>query len=264
MRVLNSCLVLNNNRSRSFKIVWQKDSSLNCDFHKLFQPIVYFDIVFENEVLNYYSNYKPDHSPTIKGRVKKLKHAIINLKHNYYDDNRVQQHRFEDEYWLNLKNCLVIDTCHDFFTQEGKNNFYHNFKPVDSLQLRIDSLTRGFGKRTVGIHIRRTDNNESIEISKTDLFVEAIWELLAKDPNYTFYLSTDDIDTEEYFKKLFGERIIVNENKNLARDTEKGIQDALVDLYTLSKTDKILGSWWSSFSFIASELGQVPLQIIGK
>jgi hypothetical protein len=48
----------------------------------------------------------------------------------------------------------------------------------------------------------------------------------------------------------------------LSRKSVGGIQDAAIDLWILSRTQKILGSYRSSFSETASEIRGIPLKII--
>ena len=39
------------------------------------------------------------------------------------------------------------------------------------------------------------------------------------------------------------------------------MQAAVVDLFVLSKTRRLIGSYWSSFTDTAAELGNLPLTI---
>jgi len=71
-----------------------------------------------------------------------------------------------------------------------------------------------------------------------------------------FFLATDSPEEEQDMKKLFGDRIITFAKK-LDRNNPEAIQDALVDLLCLSKTRKIIGSFYSSFSDIAADIGYI-------
>ena len=42
----------------------------------------------------------------------------------------------------------------------------------------------------------------------------------------------------------------------------KEIREGVADMYTLARTQKIYGSFQSSFSNIAAQLGRVPLEIL--
>ena len=71
--------------------------------------------------------------------------------------------------------------------------------------------------------------------------------------------------TQEELKQYFpAEKLIVYEEKVLDRDSKAGIQDALVDMLCLSKCQKILGSYQSTFSLIPSIMGNVELEYCVK
>ncbi len=87
-------------------------------------------------------------------------------------------------------------------------------------------------------------------------------ELMA-DPEINFYLATDDLKVETLLINKFPGKIITYK-KDYSRATVKGIQDAMVDLYSLANTCKIYGSYFSSFSDMASRIGNIPLIVIRK
>ena len=75
------------------------------------------------------------------------------------------------------------------------------------------------------------------------------------------HLSTHVLDiTDKPAVEQFPEEIIVYK-KELSREKEEGIKDALVDMLCLSKTSRIIGSFWSSFSEVSAEIGRIPLTI---
>lgn len=263
MRVINSCLVLNNFK-KNIKIVWEKTNDLNCDFNEIFVPIDGINFVSDSKEINYFSNYKPDNSPTIKGRLSKLFYLYRNRIFNFYSDKMIEAIRYNDDYWLGRKGRLIIDTCHDFFdsSSNANYNFFNRFIPIESLQFKINELKKKMIHRTIGVHIRRSDNQHSIASSKTYCFIKRMNEMIDNDSNLLFYLSTDDFETESYIRSIFESKIITNENKVLNRDTKEGIQDALVDLYALSNTSHILGSYFSSYSFVASQINKIPFEIV--
>jgi len=86
---------------------------------------------------------------------------------------------------------------------------------------------------------------------------------LSKDKDTTFYLATDDKEVEIILMELFPNKILTYE-KEFSKTNVQGIQDAMVDLYSLSATYKIYGSYFSSFSDIAARIGNIPLEIIRK
>ena len=69
--------------------------------------------------------------------------------------------------------------------------------------------------------------------------------------------------TEEILQKEFPGRIFSNSNRMLQRDSQEGMNDAVIDLYCLSYCKKIIGSYWSSFSETAAALYGAELLIAG-
>jgi len=57
----------------------------------------------------------------------------------------------------------------------------------------------------------------------------------------------------------FGDRIIVLPDVDTSRNSVRGMQDALVELYVLSRTNKIFGSHQSSYSETAAQIGNYSL-----
>jgi hypothetical protein len=81
---------------------------------------------------------------------------------------------------------------------------------------------------------------------------------LETEPRTTFYLASDDEQVRRKFKDVFGTKVIMADPE-LSRASQRGIQDALVELYTLAATSRIFGSYRSTFSRVASDLSGVDL-----
>lgn len=141
---------------------------------------------------------------------------------------------------------------------------YQLFKPVTNIQNKIDGMVMQFKRDTIGIHIRATDNTESIKNSPFHLFVEKIEEELKINSDATFFLATDNEGYQNKLVDQFGADKILLYKKEFRRELNRGIKDAVVDLYCLSKTSKIYGSYFSSFSEVAGRIGQIPVQWVKK
>jgi hypothetical protein len=153
-----------------------------------------------------------------------------------------------------------ISTVHQFY--QVPDSFAY-FKPVHELDDKINQLRNSFSSNTIGIHIRRSDNALSIQHSPIKAFVDAMQREIDADSNTMFFLATDSTGEEQYLKRTFPDRILTY-NKQLDRNSEKGIQDALIDLYSLSNTKKIIGSYYSSFSEVAAQIKGITLNLIVK
>lgn len=85
--------------------------------------------------------------------------------------------------------------------------------------------------------------------------------ILKQRPTIKFYISTDSDEILNNLKSMYKEKVFSGAFQR-ARHTTEGIISALIDLYCLSKSKKILGSFDSSFSQMAAKMGNIPLEII--
>lgn len=110
----------------------------------------------------------------------------------------------------------------------------------------------------VGVHIRRTDNFKSIQESPSHLF----WKKMAQYPLTTqFYVASDSEQERREACKQFPGRIILSKPPS-GRNHPEDTWNAMLDLYCLSQTTEILGSYSSSFSEIAAAWGSIPLIVV--
>ena len=124
-------------------------------------------------------------------------------------------------------------------------------KPSQYIEERLSN--RSFDD-TLGVHIRRGDNEKSIQGSPLSVFLD----LLAVNPSPKFLVATDDADVRAIFQKHFPQKCVFVANV-LARNTEQGMIEAAIDFFALSRCKKILGSVYSSFSDIAALYGKAEL-----
>ena len=73
---------------------------------------------------------------------------------------------------------------------------------------------------------------------------------LKRNPNTKFLLTTDSTAEKEIISKIFKEKIITADI-NQGRDSVTAMKDAMMELYALAHMRKIIGSYWSSFTFTA-------------
>ena len=92
-----------------------------------------------------------------------------------------------------------------------------------------------FARNTVGVHIRRTDNTVSMSRSTPEGFRRAMDREIKRDFKVRFFLATDDEALKATLVQEYPDRII---------------------------TQRIIGSYWSSFTDTAAELRQIPLEIV--
>ena len=83
---------------------------------------------------------------------------------------------------------------------------------------------------------------------------------IEKDPGCRFYVASDDEQVKQDLIKEYGEKII-SYRWDLRRNSEKGMQNAVAELYCLGRTRKIIGSAHSTYSTTAACLYGIPIII---
>ncbi len=159
------------------------------------------------------------------------------------------------------KGChVVVESCHEF------GDYYRalskNFVPQPDILEAVDAyVEKNFSSRTIGVHIRRTDNTLAIEKSPLQLFIDAMKREIDTCKDTRFYVATDDYDTKVRLREIFGDRVLTVDVV-CNRDSVAGMKDAVKEMWLLSRTTKIYGCFYSSYSVIASQIGNIPLEIL--
>lgn len=155
---------------------------------------------------------------------------------------------------------VLIESCYEFGNYSDAIS--KNFIPKsDILSLVDDFVEKNFTENTIGVHIRRTDNVLSIKNSPLSLFCDAMRKEIDECSDTKFYVATDDAATKSELKQIFGDRIL-SVDTDCNRNSLQGIKDAVREMWILSRTTKIYGSFYSSYSEVASQLGNIPLHIL--
>ena len=259
LRTIISAVSVATQSDQRLEIIWDENKDLNCPYSLLFKEISHFLFKKKTKKLRL---LKSNNQSTV---LRKILARIINQFVGY--DYVIKEKDFS-LYWKGNLNIIekskrykkvYIHTCEEFHED---NKYYQLLRPVDELQARIDRITNLFDRNTIGIHIRRGDNTESVEKSPLGLFEEKIKNEIEQNSSVKFYLATDDLKVEqELFERFGASRFIVIE-KTLDRNTISGIQDALVEMFCLSRTARIYGSYWSSFSAVSASIGGCGLEVV--
>lgn len=257
MRVIASALSLSNDLKQKVLIVWKKDNGLNADFEILFkknpQLLVKKHNVFYQ--LFFYVGQNP-----ILNKFREILHLTFKV------DLFITEKEIPELVWKNNDNLIIEDkkiknialiTCHQF---KSIDLTLSQLLPVDFIYFKAKNLVLN-KKNVIGLHIRRKDHQESIIHSPLCVFEEKIIFEIINDPEVNFYLSTDDIETINYLTGKYKKRIIYFDKK-FDRSCPINIVDAYVDFCALSMCNKIYGSYFSSFSFVASKINNIELDIL--
>lgn len=171
---------------------------------------------------------------------------------------------FIDEKIRNAKNIYVKSWAVFAPVYEDQQITLDFLKPSEKVCQRGQELFDRIDANTIGVHIRRTDHEEAIAGSPTEVFINKMREEMEKDPQCRFFVATDDQKVEEELSSLFQQKVFFKNGKSWGRKHTEGMLDGCVDLWALSKCKKILGSKGSTFGMIAAKLGSNQLEIITK
>ena len=241
------------------KLDWKLNRELNCPFEELFQPIPSVWI----------TNRRVEESSSrtilmrIVRRLKKLNRRYVLC------DEIINLEKLK----VTPESSMTDQLCIQYLKQRKKitiNGIYNNsencnfkmFKPTQSLEKEIESITCLFTNDTIGVHLRRTDNFYAIKESPTSLFLEKMKDELKVNQNVTFYVATDSLEELISLIAIFGKKILYQKDCIRDRNSISGIKSSLIDLYSLAATSVVWGSHWSAFSFVASKIENKELVIL--
>lgn len=246
--------------------IWRKNWELNAEFADIFlMPTILQDRI------SYPSKLKYDFFYSIPRKKNLYISAITNLRHglalySLHDSYHRRFHADTDGKILLATVLNALNKGQSCFLQSGTifypfadDTYINLFKPTDEIRRQSDLRVKALGSNKIGLHIRRSDNIESIKYSPDYLFIDKVTDILQRNPATRFYLATDDALIKLKFTRIFGDRII-SSDAPAYRNSVDGIKEAAIELFTLAGTDKIFGSYYSSFSEAAAMLGQKPFE----
>jgi hypothetical protein len=262
LRVVATSIKLARESNKELRIYWQANKYLNAEFQQLFE--IPETIAITTPPFKYLLLLR---ARSISRKLTKISMWYLRL----FQFDFIFLDSMAEQVWHNKINLqkevaqskdVFICSCQElnYFDLED----YKLFIPKLELLNIIEEISNQFSPYTIGIHIRSTDNQWSKQNSPFNLFVEKIKQEISANPKFSFFVATDN---EQYQKALihdFGTEKIICYEKEFRRDVTKGIKDAVIDLFCLSKTAKIYGSYFSSFSYVAGRIGQIPVHILKR
>lgn len=282
MRTIDSAVSLADQFGKRLVVFWGRDIHLNCKYSDLFKPSEHFDTIEENHWLGSkaFLPYLPGTQPV--SPVKKLIYRItkfsLNIKTElWFADfesavsslsNSINPEKVQTMQDYEIKSLTFISPLIKTLNTSGSSfvctawrmslgsRYARHFVPIDMLQEKVNSMANQF-TNTIGIHIRRGDHTEAKKYSSLQKFVATMANEVKKQSDINFFLATDCKATEQELLKLFPNRLLYHTKSSYSRNSPQGVQGALVDLYCLSKTRKVLGSYFSSFSQVATEISGI-------
>lgn len=242
------------------RIVWFKDQGLNGEFRQLFQPIPDERIILREAHLSDMLRYDRPRRKNLY--LPRLWQKAAFGRCMYEEDERLlMDNRFDFPEWIEKKDAYIASFRRFYPYPSGSCRTL--FHPVPEIETRIEEITAEFTPQTIGIHLRRTDHVYSIAESPLSLFIETIEKEIEANGQINFYLATDSEEDKQQLKKRFGNRILTY-GCELSRNSLKGMQAGVAELWALSRTAQIIGSHRSTYSQLAAELSGIECHMIRK
>lgn len=232
----------------SLEVVWFKGWGMQAKFSDLFQQV-------DDKIMNIRDACATDwlyQRPRKRNLwLSAVAQRLLFQRRMYSDEILRRRDCFDFERWADGKRCYM-DNCYSFL--DVNEVFYYDFfKPLGTIKERLEKNRLSLSHTSIGMHIRRTDNSVAIAKSPLSLFVQKGKEDIKANDSLVIYLATDSDDVKKEMRNVFGERIITSE-KTATRSSVEGIQDGIVDMWSLSFCGKIYGSAGSTFSNMAAYL----------
>lgn len=250
LRVFNSALFLGKEIGVEINLGWIVKAELNAEFSDLYQ----------SATLPY-------------GRIGKLKMKAYTffLKHIFvqkypriyrfflsfiydlvvFDQDILSWPKRELQNRIQSSNKVLIASCYQFWEFRD----YNNFRLKDTLKSKVDEVSQDF-ENVVGVHIRRTDHVDIIKSSSLNAYLNKMDELLRLSTDQRFFICSDDQGVKNELSQKYGNQVFFNEVE-LSRASFSGMEGAILDIYLLAKTNKIIANSKSSFAVMASKIGKL-------
>ena len=176
-------------------ILWFKDKGLNCNYKELFSiiPSIQNVAIQDNGWLDLLLRDNPRKRNFYIPRFfeKRMYEKCI----YYYDDDfHVHDSNPELDDTLDGYDSVYMVTCSDYWQFPVPNNW---MKVTDEIENRVLTVEKEFGENTIGVHIRRTDNWNTIKNSPLSLYTDAIDAEISRDSSVRVFLATDSLEEKE-------------------------------------------------------------------
>lgn len=137
------------------------------------------------------------------------------------------------------------------------------FRPNARVRDALDALFAGHRRPVIGVHIRYTDRKAPLDVIERELT-----RMRTRLPEADIFLATDNADVETRIKARF-DRVFTIEKAMAApgvalhfdagfADPLREAENALIDLWALSRCDRLIHSRHSTFSVAAALIGAIP------
>jgi len=253
LKVLLSGIALAEASQRAFTMMWPRTHGCNCSFDRLFQNgwNVTEDALADEERLIELSFCPWLRFPDLLSRTEQE----IVVHHNSW---LIQPQRF-------ATHATLAKRCEELMGE---------LAPVPFVEKQVAAFqATSFRPTMIGVHLRRGDmvTARPHRVGNLRAALQVVDRWLEQEPEAGILLCTDDGANDhrglqeirregirDEFGKRYGSRVVSTQPRSLDRNQPEAIEDALVDLWLLRKTDLFVGTAGSTFSEMAVYGRTVP------
>mgnify|MGYP001177251441 CR=1 FL=1 len=271
-RVIDRLKKLGHDNTSDFKILWHYDmgymNSMDKTTEKVkkrWRPPTEFSSLFKNKNVEF-SEVPIQELEKVSGlNVHALRSGLIpynSWRLVVFDDDEIP-YGFSENIDKFSAEGRSIDFEYNRVPEKIKSEYITAFKKLilaDEIKKKIDSFSKNnFNKDTVSVHIRSfcdPPGKHGLARGKYKFNIDSFIEAMNKESlDKSFFIASDSDDVIERIKKEFGDRVIFRYVE------EKSAEDDLIDLYLLSKNNKIIGTENSTFTEVAWWLSECSADI---
>jgi len=258
---LGSCIRITEKINTQLVIYWGVNKHCGCPYDQLFEDYVSWSIQREDGEHHFQKLY-PE-SRVIKKEAGILEAVVSKRDLEDYKAIVIQTFRWaylEEEYDTPDDVENNYNPCMETVIKEI-GVCLKNIKKIPYITDEIQRWQQGV-EGCVGVHVRRGDiiNNKNIRHTSRCIETPLYFDELDK-TDEPIFLCTESLDVVNLFENRYGHRVYRYYTRSHDRLTVEAIQDALIEIYLLASTKRIVAGP-SSFNRIASVIGNIPLQTI--
>jgi hypothetical protein len=257
LRALASAYAFAHASNRELRLIWESDFHCNC----------YFDDLFSNDHLIVYRSLDVD-----------LRDVEIYdcMEANGHDPMPFVEHITSEDLYIKTYNPINSSIANISI----ENEFLRQLKPNNTVKKLMASVDNNY---SVGIHIRSQGSKDGVPWERQEgnwtreaqneldfaramanegFFKSEMRRILRNNVKTKFFIASDKPTVIDQFLAEFKDNLVCL-NRSSSDRSKTNIQYALADLILLSKSRLILGSYFSSFSQMASRLGGTDIRYSG-
>lgn len=169
-----------------------------------------------------------------------IKNFIENIKNVYFTTKTKTKNK------INIRSSGIVEGYH-------KINYMEDFPLYlkDDIYQKIRNFLKKIGDKYISLHIRKTDLEENLlknkkkNITNDEEYIKFIEEHKGK----KIFLASDNKDTQNKFRKLYKNRLLVYEDIKCSNDLRQTtIEHSIIDLFICILSYSFKGTYYSSFT----------------